>query len=65
QDKLNSVLTSKAHLNSILNTMKFMTSDIIKKVNMPIIHIKGTECYIYSLSLVDKQVYCVQDVCTL
>ena len=64
KDKLKSVLASKVHLNSILKSMKLIPPSAINSITVPIVQIMGTSCYIYALSLVDKEVYCVQDVCS-
>ena len=64
KDKLKSILVSKAHLNNIIKNMKNATSAAIKSIKIPVVQIMGATCYVYSLSLVDKKVYCVQDVCS-
>ena len=61
-DKLKSVLISKCHLNSILKKMEFIPENQVRKVNMPILQIMGQNISLYALTLIDKQVYSVQNV---
>ncbi|KAG2217945.1 hypothetical protein INT45_008561 [Circinella minor] len=63
KDKLKSVFASKVHLNHIIQQMKYLPVNHIQTIQIPIIQILGMSCYIYSVSIVDKKVYCVQDVC--
>ncbi|KAG2218289.1 hypothetical protein INT45_000971 [Circinella minor] len=64
KDKLKSVLVSKAHLNNIIKNMKNATPAAIKNIKIPLVQIMGATCYVYSLSLVDKKLYCMQEVCS-
>jgi hypothetical protein len=61
-DKLKSVLISKCHLNSILKKMEFIPENQIRKVNMPILQIMGQNISLYALTLIDKQLYSVQNI---
>ncbi|SAL97108.1 hypothetical protein [Absidia glauca] len=61
KDKLKSVLATKVHLNHILATMSYMPAQTIKSIKVPIIQIMGLNCYVYSLAIIDKGVYCLRD----
>lgn len=61
-DKLKAVLASKCHLDHLLSIIKYLPSHKIKSVHMPIIQVMVLNCHIYSLSLVDKNVYVLQDI---
>ncbi|KAI9467606.1 hypothetical protein BDB00DRAFT_303074 [Zychaea mexicana] len=63
QDRLKSVLVSKAHLNSILKKMPNITEDMVKSIQVPIIQALGTTCFVYSMTLIDKKLYTLQEVC--
>ncbi|SAL97111.1 hypothetical protein [Absidia glauca] len=61
KDKLKSVLATKVHLNHTLTTMPYMPAHAIKSIKVPIIQIMGLNCYVYSLAIIDKGVYCLRD----
>ncbi|KAI9269224.1 hypothetical protein BDA99DRAFT_435268, partial [Phascolomyces articulosus] len=64
EDKLKPVLVSKVHLNSVLQATKFIPPSTIGNTILPIVQIMGPSYYIYGLSVVDKEVYCLQKVCS-
>ncbi|KAI7860601.1 hypothetical protein BDC45DRAFT_552810 [Circinella umbellata] len=61
-DKLKSALVTKCHLNKILKSLRYIPESKISTIRMPIIHIMGVNCFIYSLFMIDKKIYCIQDV---
>ncbi|ORZ25731.1 hypothetical protein BCR42DRAFT_315860 [Absidia repens] len=62
-DRLKSVLVSKVLLNHALSKMKHIPEDAIKTIRIPAIQVMGLSCCVYSLSLIDKGVYCLEHVC--
>ncbi|KAG0732998.1 hypothetical protein G6F57_008523 [Rhizopus arrhizus] len=42
--------------------MEFIPENQVRKVNMPILQIMGQNISLYALTLIDKQVYSVQNV---
>jgi hypothetical protein len=63
RDKMKSVLATKVHLNHILATMPYMPAQVINTIKVPIVQIMGLNCYVYSLSIIDKGIYCLRDEC--
>ncbi|KAG2208407.1 hypothetical protein INT45_006299 [Circinella minor] len=61
-DKLKPALVTKCHLNKIIKSLPYIPESKISTIRMPIIHIMGVNCFIYSLSTIDKNIYCIQDV---
>lgn len=62
KDKLKSVLVSKCHLNSLLKKLLYLPQNQVSKVYIPILQIMGQNISLYAFSLIDKQVYTVQDI---
>ncbi|KAI9252222.1 hypothetical protein EDC94DRAFT_526061, partial [Helicostylum pulchrum] len=61
-DKLKSVLASKCHLNALLGTLIFLPENQVKNICISIIQIMGQNLSLYALSLVEKEVYTVQNI---
>ncbi|KAI7863152.1 hypothetical protein BDF14DRAFT_1973317 [Spinellus fusiger] len=61
-DKLKSVLTSKCHLNALLKKLNYLPQSQVKNVHIPILQIMGQNVSLFVLSLIDKQVYSVQNI---
>lgn len=61
-DKLKAVMATKCHLNHRLSTITYLPLPKIKSARIPIIQVMGLDCHIYCLSLVDKNVYVLQDI---
>lgn len=57
-DKLKAVLTAKCHLNHLAQGLRGTP----KGLKIPIIIIMGIDCHVFSLSLVDGNVYILQKV---
>ncbi|KAG1048238.1 hypothetical protein G6F43_009358 [Rhizopus delemar] len=57
-DKLKVVLTAKCHLNHLAQGLRGTP----KTLKIPITMIMGTDCHVFSLSLVDGNVYILQKV---
>lgn len=62
-DKTKIVLISKVHLNQVLSALNIPSKEDVVSIRIPMIQIMGMNCNIYSLSLVDKRTYRVEDVC--
>ncbi|ORE02186.1 hypothetical protein BCV72DRAFT_298170 [Rhizopus microsporus var. microsporus] len=60
--KFKSVLTSKCHLNSLLETLICLPHSQVSNVHIPILQVMGQNISLYVLSLIDKQIYSVQNV---
>ncbi|ORE02674.1 hypothetical protein BCV72DRAFT_265066 [Rhizopus microsporus var. microsporus] len=60
-DKLRSVLAFKCHLNSLLKKLLYLPQSQASEVHMPILQIMGQNISLCVLSLIDKQVYSVQN----
>ncbi|KAI9358471.1 hypothetical protein BD770DRAFT_387377 [Pilaira anomala] len=65
KDLLKLVISSKIHLNELVKDFPGLTSEKIKNVKMPLCVVAGTQFYVYSLSLVSKHLYVIQDVCDM
>lgn len=61
-DKLKAVLASKYCFNHLLSIITYLLLHKIKSVHMPIIQVMGLNCRIYSLPLVDKNFYVLQNI---
>jgi hypothetical protein len=62
KDKLKSVLAVKCHLNKLIASLPYLPVSRIKNIYIPIVQIMGLDCHIFCLSLVDKNVYILQDI---
>ncbi|KAI7888557.1 uncharacterized protein EV154DRAFT_604744 [Mucor mucedo] len=61
-DKLKSVLGTKCHVNNFLSSVPFIPAKDIKNVVFPIVQIMGFDVHIYSLQLVNRSLYVLQDL---
>ncbi|KAI7888555.1 uncharacterized protein EV154DRAFT_553773 [Mucor mucedo] len=61
-DKLKSVLGTKCHVNNFLSSVPFIPAKDIKNVVFPIVQIMGFDVHIYSLQLVNRGLYLLQDL---
>lgn len=62
-DKTKIVLISKVHLNQVLAALNIPSKEDVVSIRIPMIQIMGMNRNIYSISLVDKRTYRVEDVC--
>ncbi|KAI9244390.1 hypothetical protein EDC94DRAFT_590799 [Helicostylum pulchrum] len=62
KDALKLALSSKQHLNHILSSLPNITAEEIASIKLPIIQIMGLTVHISCLSVVDKNLYVLQDV---
>lgn len=61
-DKLKSVLAAKRHLNHLILSLPFISPSSLKALRIPIILVMGLNCHLFTLSLIDQNVYVVQKV---
>ncbi|KAI9498409.1 hypothetical protein BDB00DRAFT_742010, partial [Zychaea mexicana] len=61
-DKLKSVAASKVHLNHTLRSMPYITPSQVQFIRLTIVQVMSLTCYIYCLTLVDKKVYCLDEI---
>lgn len=64
-DKAKSVLAGKAHINKFITSAKRLPARLIPTIQYPIIQVMGLNCHVFSLSLVDKNVYILQKIKSL
>ncbi|ORX62546.1 hypothetical protein DM01DRAFT_267575 [Hesseltinella vesiculosa] len=60
-DKLKSALASKIHLNDIICSLPYLPPDKVNSIVLPVIQIMGLDCHVYTLRLVEKHAYLIQD----
>ncbi|KAK4517443.1 uncharacterized protein ATC70_000779 [Mucor velutinosus] len=61
-DRLKSVLTTKCHLNTFLESLKYISEEDIINVHMPIVQVMGLEAKVSSLRLIEKKKYAMEDL---
>lgn len=61
-DKTKVVLAGKCHLNNIISSLKNLPAREISSLKLPIIQVMGLNCHIYSLSIIDRNVYLLQKI---
>ncbi|KAG1167522.1 hypothetical protein G6F46_008332 [Rhizopus delemar] len=60
-DKLKAILTAKCHLNHLAQGLQGTP----KGLKIPIIMVMGIDCHVFSLSLIDRGVYILQQVLSI
>lgn len=64
-DKAKSALVGKAHLNHLIATTTYLPAHLIPTIQYPIIQIMGLNCHVFSLSLIDENLYVLQKIRTM
>lgn len=59
-DKTKLVLAGKCHLNQLVMSLGGLPAQSIGAIKLPLIQVMGLNLHIYSLSLIDKNVYFLQ-----
>jgi hypothetical protein len=59
-DKTKLVLAEKCHLNQLVMSLGCLPAQSIGAIKLPLIQVMGLNLHIYSLSLIDKNVYFLQ-----
>lgn len=58
--KTKATLASKVHWNAVIKAILDLSIGQVKNIRIPIIQIMGLSFHIYSVSLIDKNLYIVQ-----
>ncbi|KAG2228816.1 hypothetical protein INT48_006020 [Thamnidium elegans] len=61
-DKEKAVLAAKCFLNKVITSCITIPSNVIPTIKIPIIQIMGLCCHVYTLSIIDKGLYLLQNL---
>lgn len=64
-DKLKAVVAAKIHLNSMVKDTPGLNARSLKSLSIPILIVMGTSCHVFSLSIIDKNVYLLEKVTSI
>jgi hypothetical protein len=64
-DKTKLILAGKCHLNLLIKFIPSSSPEGIKSISNPLIQVMSMNIHVYSLSLIDKNLYLVQKIAAL
>ncbi|KAI8047301.1 uncharacterized protein B0P05DRAFT_592726 [Gilbertella persicaria] len=65
KDLLKAVISSKIHLNELVENFPGITQEKVKNLQMPLCVVTSTTCYVYGLYLESRNLYILKDVCSM
>jgi hypothetical protein len=64
-DKLKAILVAKQHLNEVIKATKFLPTNTVHNISVPVLQIMGMNCHLYTISMIDKGIYALHKIFTM